>query len=433
MRYYIICIITAISVNAFSQTLKLKVQDKTVELKSSSANLPIDNIVDLIKDKNQNDILIYSNYLGVKDIKEGNFKGQQTGIFKEGVVFKDGSKFEFSEKETYICNIENSIYSEKIDFLNSVKNINVYHINNNSLIKSPNSITIQFNNSFERIPNCEFLIFSNMDETVGDEVKIYDKNLNIINTYKPFDTGFSGLLYNSIGENIFIISTPSIYSNSNKKFKLSIINTQNNFSINEINYLDKIEPQRLISLDNNLVLISVGKIMLISRLGHLLWSKNLNVSPTDFSTVGCESEGKLFVIAEGAVVCMNILDGSVLWRISLKDIYPTFEKPKSIKNEYYMSYVTIDFKILVSLKMICIISAKKEHNLKDNSITYSSKNLTLIDYEGKIIKHIPLTSTVKSSINAINYIEGRVKTCQLLIEDNGFRVINDRKIEKYEK
>jgi len=433
MKYLFLLLITTTTLNVFSQTIDLKVKEKTVELKVSRTELLIDNITEIIKDENQNDIAVYSNYLGLKEIKEGQYKGQKTGDFKEGVAFKDGSKFEFSYKEKYLCNIGNYIYTEKIDFLNSVCQINVYQISSNNLKKLSKSITLPFSNTFDKIPNSQYLIFTNLDEGFGTEIKIYDKDLNIVNTIIPFNDSFSNIVYSSLGEDIFIVSSSNMHTNSNKRFKVSIINTKNNYSKTEVNYNDEIIPQSLIALENNFVLICAGKLMFFNPHGELLWTKNMNVSPSEYATLGYKPEDKLFVISEGAIVCLKITDGVEVWRKPLEDIYPSFEKSRKIENEYYMAYVTLDLKLIGSIKTICLLSAKKEHNLKDNTLGFSNKNLTMIDFSGTIVKQIPLTSTNNTSIDATNYSQGRVKPCHLIVENFGFKIVNDRKIDKYEK
>ncbi|RPH29990.1 MAG: hypothetical protein EHM93_16475 [Bacteroidales bacterium] len=432
MRYYTICIITAISVNAFSQTIQLKVQDKSIELKQSKTNLKTDNVIEVIKDTDQNDVSIYSNYLGIGEIKEGQYKGEMTGYFNEGVVFSDGSKYEFSEKETYLCNIGENIYTEKIDFLRLVKHINVYTIGNKNITKTSNSITIPFNSAIDKIEHNDYLLYSNFYESLGDTIIVYNKNLNQVKIYKPFDNGFSNIAYTSINNSIFIVTTPYNSTIINNSYKVTLINTQNNFSFQEINYKEEITPLKLVTLENKIVLVSFGKIILFDKNGKPLWAKKMNINSIDFPINGSETDNLLFTIYEGAIVCLNLVDGNELWRTDLKKIYPKYEKSKSIKNEYYMAYSPIDFKLFPSLQLIGLLSAKREQTNKDNKIKYSDVNLTLIDYRGKISKQITL-NTSKSSTNDGYYVVSRNKPYLIQIGENGFRIVTNGEIENYEK
>lgn len=433
-KYLILFIFTAVSINATSQSFNIKVQDNLIEIKSSSTNLPVDNIIELIKDMNQDDILIYSDYNGLMEIKDGPEKGGKTGNFQEGVAFKNGKKFEFSEKEFYLCNIDNFIYTSKIDFQNMEKKINVYQIQNNNLLKTSYSLTFPITYDISKIPNSNFLILSDIDEGYGGEIKIFDKNLILTFAYKPYENGISEFFHTMVGDYIYILTKPITDSDSNNNYKIHIINTKDNYSIKELNYEGE-EPKRLLSIGDNLFLICVGKIYLFDKNCNQVWSKNLNVSYSIISTTGSESDGILCVMSEGAIVCLNLKDGTVIWRKLLEDVYPTYEKPVIINNEYYSAYSFVDYKIVTSIKMICILTAKFEQKLINGStnVSYSNKNLTLLSFEGEKVYNIPLSTTDKASLIKANYIYGRIKVSEILVEENGFRVINDGKIVSYEK
>ena len=428
MRYLILCIITVISINAFAQEADI-IKVENINLKTSTIELPVENVIDIIKDNN-NDIVVYSDFLGFKEIQKGRYKGQKTGNFKEGLVFKDGSKYEFSENETYLYNIDNKVYSKKIDFVKSVKYINCYSLQQKSLSKTSATLTIPSYYSIDKIDNSDLLIYSNYYESYGDTIIIYDENLNEIKKYKPFENGFNNFINAAIENTIYVITTPNPVSPNIKGFKISIIDSQNNFSIKERNYSENITPIRIITFRNSFVLLSNGILKLFNNNADIKWSKNINTSTSAFSVVGSELENKIFIIAEGSIVCLNFQDGSELWRIPLKKVNPKYEKPKATKNDYFTAYNPIDFQIFPDLNCIGILTTKVEQEFKNNTVKYSNKNLTLINYSGKIIKNISLKTYKEGKEQKMH---SKHQPCKILGKENGFKIINEGKIEKYEK
>lgn len=386
----LLVLITLIFQNViYSQKSSIQSQD-IYEFKTKSTNLSVDYVIDLIKDNNQNEVIVYSNFNGLKEIKEGNSIGFKTGDFLDGIVFKDGTKFEFSENETYLFSIEDKVYTSKLDFLNSLKHIYIYKLKENSLEKTDKELSIPIYFSINNILNSDFLLFSNQYELVGDSVKIYDKNLNVIKEFTFYKDGFNRMLYSGFGEKIIVITTPNISTPENKGFRVSLIDTQDNFSIQKTNFHDEINPVKIFPFENNFALISNGEIRLLDEQRKINWTKSLNVSSSAFSTVAKKEENKLFVIAEGCIVCLSISDGQEIWRINLKELYPYFEEPKSIKNEYYAAYFPRDFQLLNSINVIGLLSAKSEQDYSKGTVKYSDKYLTLINYSGEVIQHFTL-------------------------------------------
>lgn len=411
----------------YSQVTSIPIQNNA-ELKIKITNLPVDNVIDVIKNINQNDAVVFSNYLGEKKIKEGKFEGLLTGNYLEGIVFSNGTKFEFSEKETYLFNSGKFIYTSKSDFSGSLKQIKTYELTINNIIKTDKKLCIPEYTSISKITNSDFLLFSNYYEDYGDSIKIYNQNLNLIKGYRLNKNGFDHYITAKVGKNIIVITTPYNITNENKGFTASLIDTQNNFSIQKINFRDEIHPVRVIPIENNFALLSNEELGFFNEQGQLKWSKNIHISPMAFSTIANESENKMFLISKGAIVCIKLSDGFELWRINLKKLYPKFQEPEVIRNEYFKAYTIIDFQILNSLNVIGLLSAKIEEEYKTNTVRYSEKNLTLIDYSGEIIKHIPLSNNDDEEFRSRN----KNIRWKLFQEQNRFIIINDEKILKFE-
>jgi hypothetical protein len=446
MKYILLCIIAAIGISAFSQNIELNVKGQIIELKTSSTQTPIENIVDVFKDKEGNDVFVYHNHFGYKKITEGQFSGNMVSSIKEGIAFMDGSRFEFDEDERYICNIDGMVYTEKRDLSEMKKHIYVYSINNRSVTKLTNTITIDYYFSITKISNGNYLIFSDLSDVPGGIIRIYDSSLNNVLIHEPFSgvLGYNELHYTQIGSNI-IISFERDFQDKINSYKVVSVDTQNGYSIKE-NFYEKtfFNAQNFIPFSSHALLICVNEIQLFNEMGERIWTKKISASPSEFSSTTNKTEDRLFIIAEGSIVCLSMIDGSEIWRKPLSDIYrklyPEYVEPDinrlQTKGPFYR---LLDHRLIYSLDLIGFLSAKRvetsgsgtlyEGTFTPGKVNFSDFFLTLYDYDGVIVDQIPLSFTDDFKFGS----SGRVKPLMLEVNDNGFRIIGNQKISSYEK
>lgn len=400
---------------------------------SKKADININNVIDIIDNNGTDLISIYSNHLGYEKINKGPLKGAEKSVFKEGIAFENGKKIEFENDETYLFSIKNSIFTEKLNLETSSKILYKYNIIHNKVNKSNSKCFIpKVTNSISLIPNSNLILVSDYYETIGDSIFIYNSDLVLIKSHKPYSNGFSRVISCEKDELLYILSVP--YDDGNKKeYKVTIINPEQNSLVGEFVNIAEINPIQMIPLTNSFLVICVGKLLSIDRQGQIIWQKNLN---TSLSFVVMDKEGGTFYcISDGAIVCINANNGTELWRKELEEIYPRFEKSEIRNNEYYMAYSPIDFKYLPNLNLLSLITSRGEQFINRNTIKHSDVFLSLINLNGEIIQQISLSSNLKSTAtNRESKIGDKTKPYRILNNnDSGFNIIQMDKIEKYEK
>jgi hypothetical protein len=250
-----------------------------------------------------------------------------------------------------------------------------------------------------------YLVYNDLSHGEASVYLFYSPDLQLLNSYKPYRYGFK---YTNYGFSDRLICIYSQEKNKSEKYKLSLLDHKGNLLVEREfdlgNYLAsdvKIVGDKMFLLLNSTT-GSECKVLAFGRNLNFLWKKELPNRVVNYELKHSEKTNSLLLNTPDAISCINVLNGSELWKIFSKDLSVS-STSKNIKSEY-----------VIGDQYIALVTAEYNNSKFENGV------LTVLDWKsGRKL----FSNRFEDSFNQIEIISG----------SDSFLLIKNLEVNEYRK
>ncbi|MEZ5198828.1 MAG: hypothetical protein R2764_21365 [Bacteroidales bacterium] len=376
-----------------------------------------DRTIDVFKSKDSRTFIqVFENNEGSVVIDEGPKAGLEYEKIVSGLII-DGIKYTFLPNETYFFHKDGHVFTIYLNWKTYRKVLKKYDLS--SELQFEKELTIgSIESGIHLNQNKSIIVVDNLSEGYGTDFKIINTNFEILNEFKPFDSGFK---YSDISSDSlnFIIITES--ENAQTIFNVAFFDNLNGLEIFNYNLsLDNeskiitsnIAGENTLIVVNNSSWVKRSKLISVNKLGNIQWEfnyPNFTYNPFIFS-----KNTSVIINCIDQLICLNLNTGNEEWKFNFENYYQDF-----ISNNR-MKVITIEHKLLLNNQLISIFFGEinKNKGLPDG---YTNQKIFFLNWNGELVDTFFLTKDIS-------------KDCGLFdIDQNHFALFNNKKLYYYEE
>jgi len=325
----------------------------------------------------------------------------ENNIFHQGLLFENGDRLPFEVNERVIEISDNKILVKK-QLNRADEEVTIYEYNQEK-IKKTKSMKIGLYNPFHMLKNGNFF-YSDYAEGFAWTFSLYSSNLDLICTYKPFESGFESYSFEDFGDSLFVGVAKTLNDNNGINFyhidtvsgELKI-KTETTYSIDYVNHIKYVNNNYLISAFRKLIAINLN--------GETVWERDITANKYYLSETSID-EKLQFIYSKDKIMCISLIDGSTVWQEYFSQY---FEK----NTESKINPVSVPITIIDDKQVIVFILGNQKQNIFDKFL------LINLDFEGNLL-------TKKELIKDTNVFT--------IIEDHdSIKLLTDKEVLHYEK
>ncbi|MFO7896176.1 MAG: hypothetical protein R6U84_04520 [Candidatus Cloacimonadales bacterium] len=348
-------------------------------------------------------ILYFAEENGLVQVTPENRKPYSVPSYKRGFQFANDHRIYLDEFERFLCFNENIILTINTNLNEERKEIRKYSLSNYTL-KLDKTLEIDYLSEWiatQNTPN--HFIVTDYSELWGTYIKIYSSNLNLIATYKPFESGFRRIHISSDSENFVMLFEAETKQADNNVSKLLVYDIYEKRIRNEA-VLTKAyvnESIRGLLYSDDLIIIQSAENELNDHFlrcfnisGNSIWKRKF----PSFSCLNISKKGVLIYEHGVQLKSIDIYTGEEVWKLPVNRLNSysdgSYMYPASLHN-IHNEYFLILFKL-------------EANNNSSKTILY------IIDSDGRVKEEIDFGSVTDKAEVFVN--EGK---CVVNIDDIG--------------
>jgi hypothetical protein len=388
-RFLLPVVLSAWSLTTTTAQDQLKLQQE----KNIGAVSRTDEIIGVINNNNSNGtVRLYKKESGrPKVVSNNQFGGRQMPVFESGLILENGRKIVLPSNEEISGYTDNKIFTIKRDWAADGLVVNMYSVNGETTAKKSTKSFGSAEISASFMKN-NYLIVSDGGEGSGLSATtfgIYDESLNLVVGFESLPDGFGFYSMDSDADNLVVASgndpnlNIAILSRKTGKVK-----TERTFSI------PGYSVRKAFLFKNSIILYGTDahremEIACYDLQLNRIWARKSVMGRSD-NGVRCminDDESKLFYVnsfsnnakqLEFKIVCLNMIDGAVLWEYGLQD---TAEK--SLEGYRYNGFYVTDLDYLPARKAVVVTASHLFTNIQTpHQYEYIDGRLIAINEQG---------------------------------------------------
>ncbi|TRX60635.1 hypothetical protein FNH22_06205 [Fulvivirga sp. M361] len=328
------------------------------------------------------------------------FQNSDDGHGGSRIISSSGHHYDLSSGEKIVETIGGKILTTTPSQQSTA--VRMYSLNRE--ISNAAEIELLHKESFKILEN-GWVIVSDEYALFGRSVKIYSNNLVHQKILKPFgEYGFEHAEYSGNSKRIILLS-----SNSEKVTMITVLDLDMNV-IRECKMSFNYVPSLIKSFQEGFIVYGQSNLSYINNDGDLIWSKKILLPRKDIAV----SHGILSVITGDELVCLNPLSGEINWVKPIKSFYP---QEKINAENLYPRPIQLKTTKGGNPTIVVVMGIAKKGTLLPRHTKYNSQIFAFND-KGHSVFSKELAPTL-----------ARI---QLKVGLDGFVLIDDEKIERYE-
>ena len=411
----LVCKISMGLIFLFAYQFHLIAQIQIIEKSTTESD---DRIITIIEnEKTKTRYTIFENRLGRINIQNGPKAGLEYEKVSSGVL-TDNHNILFEPFESFLFLKEDIIYTTKLDWKNYKKIISKYKLND-SLILQRKIICGSIETSIVFNKSKNIIIVNNLSEGYGSNFIIVSDQLDILDNYKPFDSGYEISIFGSDDDSFFLIAKSfdiassykvAIFDNKDGEMKFEFVAPfdEAHKIANASIHIDKL----ILSLETNNSSTD-NKLVSINFTGDIIWSYSYPDPAYQPFIYYIPDNGSLITNTLNEVLAIDINTGIKIWDFSLNSYYPEIMSANRAK------VIPLAHSLLLQNTMIGIVLGEI---VTSGGVPkgFINENLFVLDLEGILQKHITYTNPI-------------YEVYLISLNQNQFILINDNKLHHYEK
>ncbi len=297
---------------------KFGIAQKAMSLISKTP-LPKSNrkIIETYLNQNSGDFLqLFEEESRMVKIQKGQFAGYNVFNANHGFILPNGNEFMLRANEAIIASTNEYFLTNIVDYENGKIEFAIYQQINGGLQLIGKRGHYSVEGSRNLMDN-GLVIISDESEGFGTFVELYNKNFEALNSYVPFQDGFSEGLFTNTDSMIVGV------------FKSASAGTVKMVFFSP--FTGKVLDERIISISTSLQLLQSAKeyfliygydnngsdiLTCLNRLGEILWDKPFVLPNFDIYNDG----ERVFLFTKTELVSITAKSGVINWRMNLKKL-----------------------------------------------------------------------------------------------------------------
>ena len=290
---------------------KLGIAQEDIPLKSRTA-LPKSNkkiIATYLSKSSDNFLQLFEGESRTSKIQTGVYAGLNHREMNQGFILPNGAEFRFRKNEGIVA-FENEYFLTKIvDYERGNTELSIYEVANGSLQLLGRKTHHLIEGSHHLMDN-GLVIISDESEDFGTSIELYTKNYEKLNSYTPFQNGFSrGLFANNDKVIVGVFK-----SDSDETVKIVFFSSFTGKVLNERIIQLSTSLQLLKSANEYFLIYGSGILTCLNLSGEILWDRPFVLPNFDIYNNG----GNVFLFTKAELISLTTRSGNINWRQDLK-------------------------------------------------------------------------------------------------------------------
>lgn len=396
----------------FFSTLKAQKLIDSVELVQTN-----DDIINIYQNKDTDEIFRhYTNMIDTSVLDLGVVNDLLAENVQEGIIWEEGKKVEFAKGEhflaaqnDFILTVKNYWDNEKEEFAKEIRRYSMIH---RSLLESEKRVLVPKNHKIKMLKNGNFII-SNFANNYGTEFHLYSKEMELIESYKPFLLGYSNIQFAESNGVLISVIYPT-RTNRGNRLKILYLNTKNGNLIREKDLYNNFSTSKIFAIDDLFILYGAGWLNSFTATGKLKWDRTFDEPVSVFEG----DQGKyIYIVTVDKLYCLKKKNGRVKWSKKISDYYE-LDISKTLESVVNIDVVPLGIYSLYNGEEIGVIMGQTKGTLGKSNLKHQIV-LFRLDKKGNLLGQIDIAA--KSEI------------VQLISVNGHFKVITDHYVRIYSK
>jgi hypothetical protein len=334
-------------------------------------------------------------------ISEGPYIGYPARDHTITVVFRDDVK-KILEKDEFVEGYtDGNLITSKYDIRDGKTFVSCYAILKNDL-SLKKSISFDGQQQVNVLKNRNIVV-SDQYELYGTLFKVYNTQLQLLNTIIPFDAGFQSAHFSSSGDKIF-----AVVQQAESPFELKYMEIQpNNGSIIFQRQIEnpQIDIVKILTVGKKMIIVGPTKLVGLSQ-GNISWT--VDVTLPNYDIIVNQAQKLIYYCLFDKIETISADDGRIIHSINISDIYP---ESTQLKDQMIRPII---FQELSTHNKVILLLAETNKGMLTNESYKVNPKLYLIDEHGNVIEDKTL---IINSFRYADVVEGNVKKV-IFITDN---------------